>query len=350
MRLQVYWQDGSIKDRLPDRKSVVALGFFDGVHLGHQAILRRAKLLAQEIGGISVAVTFDRHPLAVVGSGPPPLLLTSRQQRWKYILETGVEAVVELPFDKQFSQLSPESFIDEILVDRLGAVAVVVGYNFHFGRQGRGDVRLLQKRGRMYGLQVQEIAPVLWEKEVVSSTRIRQLLKEGRVEEAARLLGRFYRLAGEVVPGEGRGQKLGFPTANLGVKPERLIPADGVYAVGVWHISSRGGEVKQMNGVSVKEAASQPWAGVLAISDKPTFGGGMRTVEVHIIEQRQSYYGEQLEVAFWEWLRPIRCFKNGKELARQLRADIAAARKACEKRIGSPCTGRDDLQRGRFVI
>lgn len=290
----------------PTQPAVVAIGTFDGLHLGHQAILRAAQEWAGQSGCRTIALTFDRHPLEVVGSGEGPLLLTMPDKRFQLIHEYGMEAVLIARFDKSLASMEPSVFIREILVGKLAVHTVVVGYNFTFGDRAAGDVAMLQDAGKKYGFQVMAVAPVEIEGTAVSSTRIRQLLQEGRVEEAVLLLGHSFSMPGSVVPGDGRGRVLGFPTANLDVPSNHVIPGDGVYTA--W-------------------ATSQTWRkpALVAIGMRPTFGGEHRTVEVFLLDFQGDLYGQSLEVAFLERLRGILKFPDAESLKRQIQIDFDTA-------------------------
>ena len=318
--MQIYWRDGSVTDGEDGNRVVAGLGFFDGVHLGHQAILRRVRELAADMDSVPMVVTFDRHPFSVIKSKLAPPLLTNREERRHYMWDLGIEAIAELCFDAKLATLEPEEFASDILARQLLVVAVVAGDDFSFGYKGRGGIALLRQKGHEWGITVIEtVDPVLAGKEKVSSTRIRGLIQAGIVEEAAVLLGRPYRLAGPVIEGEGRGRKLGFPTANLAIPSDRLIPQDGVYAVTVRQLID-----DDKIGYTVKQGE---YPGVLSISDKPTFAEATRAVEVHLIDQDKDYYGRKLEISFHRRLRPIQKFANAEALKEQVARDIANARK-----------------------
>ena len=317
--MQIYWQDGRIASSGLNKGMVAGLGFFDGMHLGHQAIAAQVVECAASLRLIPALVTFDRHPLAIVKPDAVPPLLTAADERRQYMWKLGIEAVVELVFDEGLAGLEPEEFVKKVLVDKLGVRAVAAGEDFTFGYEGRGTTEFLQKEGSRWGIEtVVTVPPVIIGGEKVSSTRIRGLLQEGDVEAAAGLLGRPYRLAGPVIQGEGRGRKLGFPTANLAVDKERLIPKDGVYAVTVWEPAA---------GDRGKLGHRQELMGVLSISTKPTFDGNARAVEVHVLDHEEAYYGKKLEVSFHRHLRPIQKFAGSKELQDQVARDIQTTRR-----------------------
>ena len=317
--MQIYWRDGRITSSVLNVEMVSGLGFFDGMHLGHQAIASQVVELAASLGRVPALVTFDRHPLSIVKPEAVPLLLTTAEERRQYMWDLGIEAVVELVFDGSLARLEPEEFVKGILVGQLKVIAVAAGEDFTFGNKSRGTTELLAKDGPSWGLKsVIKVPPVEAGGEKVSSTRIRRLLQEGDVEAAAELLGRPYRLAGPVIQGEGRGRTLGFPTANLKIEPHQLIPREGVYAVTV-----RERAADNTHG----DAQRQVLIGVLSISTKPTFDGSILAIEVHVLDHKAAYYGKELEVSFHHFLRPIQKFANSHELQAQVDRDIQAARK-----------------------
>lgn len=296
----------------PFSRTVVTVGNFDGVHLGHRAILARVKARAKELGSQAVALTFEPHPVKVLRPQTNLQLLTTPEQKFRLLAEAGMEAVVVLPFTREFSTLSAREFVIQYFVERLKAREVVVGHDYSFGRNREGNIELLKQLGQNLGFTVQ----VVWAVEVdgapVSSSLIRAMLKLGKVEEANRLLGRPYRVTGTVVAGKGRGAKiLGVPTANI--RPENdLLPASGIYAV----IAHRGTKVLP---------------GVANIGTCPTFDGQELSLEVHIFDFSGDLYGEKLDVEFIARLREERRFPSIEALAAQIRTDIDTARRVLEK-------------------
>jgi riboflavin kinase/FMN adenylyltransferase len=291
----------------------VAVGTFDGVHVGHQKIIKAAVAAAQNEECCSMVVTFDPHPKTLVKEHPPKLL-SPIQRRSELIAALGVDELLVIPFTREFASQTAEAFAGEILVDRLGAQKVFVGFNFHFGHRGRGDVKLLNTLGAALGFEVRSFSPIRVGAEVVSSTTIRELLKQGAAEHAAGLLGRPYRLCGTVVRGEGRGQALGFPTANIDVGTEQVYPGRGVYTVECSY-----------------KLSGKEWSdclpGVANIGRQPTFasGSGQRPVrlEVHLLDFTGELYGAELRVSFLKRLRPEKRFRDAETLAAQLEEDVA---------------------------
>ncbi|WP_324717760.1 bifunctional riboflavin kinase/FAD synthetase [Carboxydochorda subterranea] len=280
-------------------KSIVAIGTFDGVHLGHQAILRSARRLAERLEARAVALTFDPHPrLVVAPDAPPPLLLTPLSDRVALLREYGAEAVAVLGFDREVAALEPETFVSSVLCARLQCSGVVAGFNFTFGRDRSGTAATLREIGEKLGLVTEIVPPVQLQGQAVSSSLIRQLVERGEVEGAGQLLGRPYRVAGEVVRGEGRGRQLGYPTANIRPDPAQQLPGDGVYLA----------LLDQMPALAV-------------VSTRPTFGPGARWLEVHVVEGSPSLYGRRSGVEFLRFLRPIRRFSGVDDLVAQIGVD-----------------------------
>lgn len=288
--------------------AAVTVGNFDGVHLGHAAIVRRLVAVARERGVPAVALTFDPHPASIVrpGAAPPPL--TTPARRAELLLALGLDGVLVQPADAALVALSAEAFYRGILRERLGTIAIVEGEDFRFGAGRRGDVRLLRELAAADAVAVDVVPPVIVGAGPVSSSRLRALVAAGDVAEAARLASSPYRLTGEVVTGAGRGAGIGFPTANLaGI--ETLLPASGVYAA-----------------VAAVAAGERRWLpAAVNVGPAPTFGVEAATVEVHLIGFSGDLYGRTLDVDFLARLRDTRRFASVEELKAQLTADVARA-------------------------
>jgi riboflavin kinase/FMN adenylyltransferase len=291
----------------------VAVGNFDGVHRGHQALVAAAHARARATTGACVALTFDPHPAQILQPDRPLRRLMSEEQRAECLAALGVDVLAVLPFTRELAALSPEDFAEKVLAGRLGAKAVVVGEDFRFGRARAGDVAVLHDLGRRLGFEVVPVPAVLHGGLPVSSTRIREALLAGDVGAAASLLGRPYFVEGTVVRGEGRGRTLGIPTANLAVLNE-ILPKGGVYAARVGP-----------PGQALRPA-------VVNLGRRPTFGGGDPTVEAHLLDFEADLYGQRLRVAFERRLRDERAFPGKEALVAQIHEDLAAARAA----LGSP--------------
>jgi riboflavin kinase/FMN adenylyltransferase len=289
-----------------DRPTAVTIGVYDGVHLGHQHVLRSLGASGLPV----VVVTFRKHPLQTIAPGAAPKMLTSVDERLELLDRLGVFATAVIDFDDDFRRLSAEDFIEKVLVASLRAERVAVGRDFRFGYDQLGDVALLQSLGGQYGFQVDDV-DILEEGVPVRSTVIRALLKEGHAAAAGRLLGRPYRLPGKVVSGDQRGRAIGFPTANLRVDDHLMIPGSAVYAALI-----RIGDVVHR--------------GVVNIGKRPTFGGTESVVEAHVLDFSEDLYGQTITVDFVARLRSEQKFAGVDELVAAIHADVATARKVLE--------------------
>lgn len=294
----------------------LALGLFDGVHLGHQHVLRHALAHAVTLAGESVALTFDPHPLAVVRPERAPRLLQPLPQRMRAMKSLGLNATLVIPFTPEVAALDGREFILGLLRDTGRIRSLSVGDGFQFGRDRSGTVDLLRELGASHGFQVHAAPPVALGGEVVSSSRIRQLLREGKIEAAGELLGRPYALSGQVVLGDQLGRTLGFPTANLDITGLELPPS-GVYAVRVRRLSRE---------------TDHP--AVLNLGVRPTLprAEGELRFEVHLLDFSAELYGEELEVTFVDRLRDERRFPDLETLKSQIAADISVARSVLDIR------------------
>lgn len=290
----------------PDSGAAVTIGTFDGLHLGHQALLGRLKDLGSQHQLPTVAVTFDRHPMETVApQNVPPLLLTARN-RAERIAWSGVNRVLVLRFDEELANMEAEDFVREILLERVRARHIVVGQNFRFGRRRAGGPSLLASMGPELGFSVDVLPPQVVDDQPVSSTSVRQCLLAGDVVRAARMLGIFYYVRGEVVHGDARGRKIGYPTANVVTPPNLLLPANGVYAVNI-----------HLDDITMRGAAN--------IGIRPTIGGSGRHLEVHIVGYNGDLYGQILKVRFLARLRDERKFASLDDLVRQIHRDVQDA-------------------------
>lgn len=286
-------------------RAAVALGNFDGVHRGHQALVAAAVARARETGGAPVVLTFEPHPARVLRPEAAPEALTTLAQKEELVASLGVRRLVALEFDLRLAALEPEAFVREVLAAMLGARHVVVGESFRFGRARRGDARTLEDLGGQHGFDVQVVKPVLHGGRPISSSRVRELLRAGEVRDAAELLGRPYALDGVVVHGEGRGRTLGIPTANLETQ-DQLLPARGVYAARAlvrgtdWHTA------------------------VVNVGERPTFGGSGLVVEAHLVDYRGDLYGAGLRLALLARLRGEQRFESPQALVERIHADVRA--------------------------
>ncbi|GAA3949719.1 bifunctional riboflavin kinase/FAD synthetase [Actinomadura viridis] len=294
-------------------RSVVTIGVFDGVHRGHQRIVRAAAEQARERGLRSVVITFDPHPDEVVRPGTHPPLLTSARRRIELLEGLGTDAVVVVPFTLELSKVPPDEFVQSVLVDRLHAAHVIVGEDFRFGHRAKGDVALLTELGDKYDFTAVGM-PLVANGDTISSTYIRARLEAGEVEEAANALGRPHRVEGVVVRGHQRGRALGFPTANLESLPHTAIPADGVYA-----------------GRLVCDSDRYPgfdWPTAISIGTNPTFEGEERTVEAYALDRDDlDLYGEHMAVDFQVRIRDTLKFDSVEALVEQMHRDVERIRR-----------------------
>lgn len=295
----------------PLRKPVLTIGNFDGVHRGHLALFERVKIRARTIGGVSMVMTFQPHPIKIMKPEKAPLLITPTQQKLALIAQAAIHTILCLPFDATFAAISAENFVQDILVGKIGVKELVVGYDYTFGHNRTGDIELLRGMGKSLGFQVHVVQPVLMGKRVVSSTSIRELIRAGELAEAKKLLGRDYQICGTVVKGKNRGGRLlGFPTANLELVDE-LTPKEGVYAVKV-------------------VIDDRLYNGVTNIGHNPTFGQGPLSIETHILDYSGDLLGQTIRVNFMHRLRAEKTYKGIEELARQIDLDIKVAREHLE--------------------
>jgi riboflavin kinase / FMN adenylyltransferase len=291
--------------------SAVALGNFDGVHLGHQALFAEARRHAPPI-----VLTFHPHPGKVLQPELAPKLITLLPRKLELFSACGLQGAIVQPFSRDYARTSPQEF-EAALLDALGARHLVVGSDFTYGQARGGSVASLRAAAAQRGAHVHEVAPVTVDGVVASSSKVREYILEGRVGAAQRLLGRPFDLDGTVVPGAGRGRGIGFPTANVDTQNE-LRPAPGVYAIRV-------GMLQRTSDDTVR--APPKWhPGAANIGVKPTFGGGEVTIEAHLLDFHGDLYGRELRVQFLERLRPEQRFGSVAELAGQIKRDIEAAR------------------------
>jgi len=295
---------------VPPTPSAVSIGFFDGVHLGHRAIVDRALDHAVAHGLRSVVVTFDRHPLQIVRPDKVPPLLMTTPRRARTLADVGPDVVVVLPFDERLRMMSPEAFIAQVLRSSLDARHVVVGRNFHFGHRAAGDVGLLAGVGARDGFTVDGVELLAVDGEPISSTRIRAALAHGAVDEATRLLGRPFVIDGTVVHGDHRGRGLGYPTANLAVDDGVVVPAPGVYAGVLEHPDGR------------------RLPAVTSIGTNPTFNGASLRVETFVLDFDEDLYGLEIAVDLRRFLRSQRRFADVDELITAMDGDVREARRA----------------------
>lgn len=286
------------------RNAVLTTGMFDGVHTGHRKIIERVNDVARNTGGESVILTFFPHPQIVLNPENYSLkLLNTHEEKIELLEKTGVDHVIEIPFTKDFSSLSSDTFIRNILVEKLGVKYLVIGYDHHFGKGRSGNFSSLKENEKQYGFKVEEIPALDIESIAVSSTKIRKALLSGDITTANNYLGYNYFMSGKVVSGRRIGRKIGFPTANITVTdPYKLIPAMGIYAVMVHH-------------------SGKLYKGMLSIGTNPTVGGNVLNMEVNIFNFGKDIYNEDLRVYFVEKMREEQKFSDIEALKQQLVKD-----------------------------
>jgi riboflavin kinase/FMN adenylyltransferase len=303
-------------DRQSIRRGAVTIGNFDGVHIGHAAIIERLIARARAVGGPAIVFTFDPHPVRLLRpeAAPPPLTWTDRKAL--LLSELGVDAIIAYPTDEAFLQLTAQQFFDQIIRGRLEAWALVEGPNFYFGHNREGNIDRLRLMAEQAGITLDVVDPVVVDGEIVSSSRVRRLIAAGQIDQACRLLTHPYRIRGMVAHGASRGARLGFPTANVEAI-DTLLPGPGVYA-GVGYVSGTA------------------WAAAINIGANPTFGEHALKVEVHLIGLHEQIYGQPLEVDFLSRIREVRAFASVEALSEQLRVDVAVAERLAREYLQRP--------------
>ncbi len=294
----------------PFKNAVISIGNFDGVHIGHQALFHEVIEKAEAINGTSIAMTFEPHPLRVLEQNNMPPLITLYEQKTELIARSGIDFLICVPFTREFAALSAREFVADLLIKRIGMSAIVVGEDYTFGRNREGNLALLQSMAGQHNFEVIRVDWIQIAKNYpgrISSTRIRELVMEGKVAEVQQLLGRHYQLRGLVTTGRDRGGKLlGFPTANINLHDE-LCPKTGVYAVTV-------------------ECRGQHFQGVANIGYSPTFEDRMFTVEVHILDFNQNIYDQKIKINFVTRIRNEIKFASIEQLSEQIKQDVIKAR------------------------
>jgi riboflavin kinase/FMN adenylyltransferase len=293
------------------KATVITVGTFDGVHLGHRDVIERLVARARLLKVPSVLVTFEPHPLQIVNPSAAPLVLTSHDEKLEVLAETGIDYMAVVPFTTELSAFSAEEFVELVLRKRFRMNELLIGYDHGFGRQRAGNVDVLRTLGERDGFKVDVVAPVSTpDGHSVSSTSIRRAVAGGDLDRARAALGRLYSVSGRVVPGHQRGRTIGFPTINLGPPPPRkLLPPEGVYAVRV-------------------QTAGGPVGGMMNLGPRPTFGDTQTSLEAHLFDTTGDFYGANVRVDFVSRLRETRKFASAEQLRAQLRFDERDARNA----------------------
>jgi riboflavin kinase/FMN adenylyltransferase len=297
--------------------SVVTIGNFDGVHWAHQKIFKKVIERARDLHGTSVAITFEPHPIKVMFPTKAKPLITLLEQKTELIINQGIELLLIIEFNKKFAAISPRDFVKDILVDKLAVKEIVVGYDYAFGHNRQGNIEVLREMGSLFNFNVQQVDQVYVENDLVSSTSIRNLVMEGNVEGAEKLLGRNYQIRGKVISGMNRGASLlGYPTANLKFTDE-LIPKEGVYIVLI-------------------DIDGKTYQGLTNIGYNPTFKNKALSVETYIFNLSAHIVNQKIKVNFLSRLRDEITFTSSKELTKQIDKDVNQAREFFQKKKDTP--------------
>ena len=290
-----------------ERGTSIAIGSFDGLHIGHRQILQAMTGHAALSGHIGLAITFEPHPLSILRPDASVNLLTTLEQKLSLMQQFGIPHCLILPFDPQLARLPASEFLHDFLIRKLNMRHIFVGYNFTFGHRGTGTAEFLRQRETDLGFSTHVFAAIQCNGEPISSTRIREAVATGKLEKAAIYLGRPYTVAGKVVHGRALGRTIGFPTANIQLQDKLVLPPNGVYAVAV-------------------QNSGQQYGGVANLGLRPTVDGRTQSLEVHLFEFEGDLYGNEIEVAFLHYIRPEQTFADLEGLRRQIEQDSATAR------------------------
>lgn len=283
-------------------KPIITLGSFDGLHLGHQAIIKRLMEKSKEKNRMAVVVTYEPHPQSIVAPSDAPLLLTTLEEKLILMEKLGVEQIVVMDFDQELKEYSAKEFAEQVVSKKLNAGGLVVGNDHAFGKNRGGGMELLRKASENYGFDLEVVQTQYVDGVRVSSSQIRRKLKAGEFSWAIAILGHSYPLSGDVIPGKGRGKSLDYPTLNLEIHPRKLLPSDGVYSARV-----------QLDGKN--------YVGMLYIGPRPTFGEDERSVEVHVFGLNQNAVGSKVEVQVESWIREPMSFPDTSQLRAQMKSD-----------------------------
>ena len=308
--------DGQRRDQIV-RPTVITIGTFDGLHRGHREVISKICNRAKAVGKKSLLVTFRPHPLSIISTGEAPELLTSYDEKKEILTECGIDYVVFLPFNNDLANYDPREFVKDFLIDRFGLSELIVGYDHRFGKGGAGDTHLLKTLGKEMDFSVEVVPPLLKDGRPISSSAIRGYLSSGDVRSASENLGRLYSFVGEVVAGDKRGRKLGFPTANIKVSNEqdevKLIPLEGIYAV-------------------IVQVGRKQYSGALHIGPRPTFLDLDKVIELYIIDFKADIYGKKVKVECVEYIRDITSFESAIDLISQMNNDVERVREILGER------------------
>ncbi|WP_337865752.1 bifunctional riboflavin kinase/FAD synthetase [Ignavibacterium sp.] len=287
-----------------DKQTVLTLGTFDGIHLGHQLIIKKVIACSEENNLKNIVITFHPHPRKVINPELQLKILTTTEEQINILEKLGVQNLFIIDFTKEFAELTPEEFVKNYLVDKIGISRIVIGYDHHFGKGRGGDVEFLKASGKKYDFEILQIQPFVIDDEPVSSTKIRNALESGEIKRANKMLGRTYSFSGVVVEGDKRGRELGYPTANIKISDDdKMLPQIGIYAVLV-----------ELDGIEHKA--------LLSIGKRPTFYNDGKVIpEVYIYDFNNDIYGKEIKVKLIEKLRGEEKFNSAEELIRQMNID-----------------------------
>ncbi|MBS4536002.1 bifunctional riboflavin kinase/FAD synthetase [Clostridium sp. D2Q-14] len=293
----------NINNKIED-ETVICLGSFDGIHRGHKALIEDVIKESKEKGLKSLVFTFSNHPASIISDRNEPKLLINNDQKIKMFQKLGIDYLIMIPFSIEFMKVAPEKFVKNILIDNLNVKKIVVGFNYRFGYKGKGTTRLLEELGIKYEFKVDIVSPVKYKGDVVSSTTIRKLISEGNVRRASKFLDRYFSLEGKVIHGKKRGRSMGFPTVNIQLSSNYILPKKGVYETETIYNSHK-------------------YKSLTSISINPTFECERDiSVETYILNFNKEIYSENIEINFIKYIRDIIKFKSKDELIKQLKLDV----------------------------
>ena len=310
--MQVFQGIQAVKGKLT--KPAITIGNFDGVHKGHQALFDKVRQWARKLGGQSAVVTFDPHPLEVLSPEKAPPFITCHRLKMDLIARCGIDATIVIPFNHLFSRMSAREFVEIVLVENIGAKAIVVGHDYRFGNSREGNIDFLRRLGGEHGFEVETVAGLRVNDTMVSSTTIRQMIASGKIKEANKLLGRLFEVSGEVITGQRRGIQLGFPTANIRL-PSMASPPTGVYVIEA-------------------EVEGNRYGGAANLGYNPTFGNADLSLEAHLFDFNGDIYGKTIVIRFIDRLREEIRFPGPAELVVQIARDVASAKKTLAEMEG----------------
>ena len=310
--MQVFHGIQAVRGKL--KNPAITIGNFDGVHRGHQALFGKVRQWAEKLGGQSAVATFDPHPIEVLSPQNAPAFITCHRLKMDLIADCGIDATIVIPFNHIFSRMSAREFVEIVLVENIGAKAIIVGHDYRFGHSREGNIAFLRQLGSEYGFEVDTVAGIRVNDTMVSSTTIRQMIAGGKISDANKLLGRLFEVSGEVITGQRRGIGLGFPTANIRM-PSMASPPTGVYVIEA-------------------EVEGKRYGGAANLGYNPTFGNTELSLEAHLFDFDRDIYGKTIVIRFIDRLRDEIRFSGPAELVAQIGKDVAEAKKILSEMEG----------------